>query len=186
MSTIIQLKRGSTEKLDQYIGQSGELLVNTDDYSLRYFDGSVVGGYQIAGLDIIDGGIISEPEDKTVILTVGNYKDYAYGYGTIGEISFGSINKIPYWKFGDGIYALNGLYDDSLDGFISTISLNNISDTSRSHSIMILAIENDSTSLFYLDSLPGQNLGSQLEFKSKLGGNITLKFTPEPDGFDYT
>ena len=66
MSTTIQFKRGNKQKLDQYVGQSGEVLVNTDDYSLRYFDGSVVGGYVIDSLDIIDAGIIPEPVQENI------------------------------------------------------------------------------------------------------------------------
>ena len=66
MSTTIQFKRGNKQKLDQYVGQSGEVLVNTDDYSLRYFDGSVVGGYVIGSLDVIDAGIIPEPVQENI------------------------------------------------------------------------------------------------------------------------
>ena len=100
MSTTIQFKRGNKQKLDQYVGQSGEVLVNTDDYSLRYFDGSVVGGYVIDSLDVIDGGIIPEPAEQDIpdFNNVYSYKvdetgkvieDNGSVYAFIWEVQYG-------------------------------------------------------------------------------------------------
>ena len=60
MSTIL-FKRGTTSQLDQYVGKEGELVIDSENKTLRVFDGTNKGGYLIGGLDVIDGGIIPEP-----------------------------------------------------------------------------------------------------------------------------
>lgn len=65
MSTIL-FKRGTTSQLDQYTGKEGELVIDNENKTLRVFDGTNKGGYLIGGLDVIDGGIIPEPEDPFV------------------------------------------------------------------------------------------------------------------------
>lgn len=60
MSTIL-FKRGTTSQLDQYVGKEGELVIDSENKTLRVFDGTNKGGYLIGGLDVIDGGVIPEP-----------------------------------------------------------------------------------------------------------------------------
>lgn len=43
----ILLKRGSRNAIENYTGNSGELAIDTDHYTLNYYDGSVKGGHQI-------------------------------------------------------------------------------------------------------------------------------------------
>lgn len=110
--TTIQLKRGSKEKLDQYLGQEGELCVDTDSYGLRCFDGTTVGGYQIEVTDVIDAGIIEEPKqdtyDETVPIysniwkinrtgdRVNGYKYYCNGVPFIGGMQLGDFSTFDY------------------------------------------------------------------------------------------
>lgn len=59
--TNILFKRGTTSQLDQYVGKEGELVIDSENKTLRVFDGTNKGGYLISGLDVIDGGVIPEP-----------------------------------------------------------------------------------------------------------------------------
>jgi len=45
----LQLRRGNTSAISSYVGAPGELIINTDDWSLRLHDGSTAGGHVITG-----------------------------------------------------------------------------------------------------------------------------------------
>lgn len=45
--TQVQLARGSSSDVAGYIGPLGEIVVNTDDFTLHVQDGSTAGGHQI-------------------------------------------------------------------------------------------------------------------------------------------
>lgn len=46
----VLLRRGSSKALSNYIGKLGELVINTDDNSLRLMNGSDVGGKKISNI----------------------------------------------------------------------------------------------------------------------------------------
>lgn len=192
--TTIQLKRGSKEKLDQYLGQEGELCVDTDSYGLRVFDGATVGGYQIGVTDVIDAGIIPEPLDPSAItMTIGksdddNYCGYAVNYD---NYNFGSVSKIPYWSITKGKktgkFSLRNIVDGSNGYSYFGLSLIDGDEFSLEYSkvIDVNCIETNKTirNVFYY-SLPGGTSSSyQYDFRSLIGQTATLKFTPKPDGF---
>lgn len=114
--TTIQLKRGSKQKLDQYLGQEGELCVDADSYGLRVFDGTTKGGYQIEVVDVIDAGVIEESKqdvyDDTVPIysnvwkidrtgdRASDYKYYCNGVPFIGgmQLEDSSTFDYNYWN----------------------------------------------------------------------------------------
>ena len=61
MPTVVQIRRGTTAENNKFIGQSGELTVDTTDWSLRVHDNQTPGGHAITGgvkgiLSITQGG----------------------------------------------------------------------------------------------------------------------------------
>lgn len=46
----VLLRRGSSKALSNYTGKLGELVINTDDNSLRLMNGSDVGGKKISNI----------------------------------------------------------------------------------------------------------------------------------------
>ena len=48
MSKVVQWKRGNTSASGSYIGQEGEITVDTDSWSLNIHDGITAGGYKIS------------------------------------------------------------------------------------------------------------------------------------------
>lgn len=47
MSTQVQLRRGTAEQNDMFVGAEGELTYCTDTQELRIHDGSTVGGGEL-------------------------------------------------------------------------------------------------------------------------------------------
>ena len=194
--TTIQLKRGSKEKLNQYLGQEGELCVDTDSYGLRCFDGTTVGGYQIGVTDVIDAGIIPEPIDPMAItMTIGKSDDDTYcGYAVDFKDynNFGSVSKIPYWIKSKGKttgkFLLQYILDKS-DGYscfgVSLLEGEGFSIDEYSKNIDANCIETNKAvrNAFYYRLPGGTSSSYQYDFKSLIGQTVTLKFTPDPDGF---
>ena len=53
----VLLKRGTTVKLNSYVGQIGEVVVNTDTKRLHVMDGSTNGGTKTASTSLTDDGV---------------------------------------------------------------------------------------------------------------------------------
>lgn len=125
MSTIL-FKRGTTSQLDQYVGKEGELVIDSENKTLRVFDGTNKGGYLIGGLDVIDGGVIPEPE-----ITFVKRSDYnIYIVSVNDNVVFDPImiwvrvnpndsSKIQYWdetKDNDWTDTIRSAYDVNVIG----------------------------------------------------------------------
>jgi hypothetical protein len=52
MPTQVQLRRGTSAQNNSFTGASGELSVDTDNYSIRVHDGATAGGYAVAKRDL--------------------------------------------------------------------------------------------------------------------------------------
>ena len=61
MSVTIQVKRGTTSKIANYAGKTGELVFDTEAKALYVMDGTNKGGHLLGIPEVIDGGIIPEP-----------------------------------------------------------------------------------------------------------------------------
>lgn len=52
MPTQVQFRRGTSAQNNSFTGASGELSIDTDNYSIRVHDGTTVGGYGVAKRDL--------------------------------------------------------------------------------------------------------------------------------------
>ncbi len=59
----IYFKHGSKSAVDNYVGHSNEIIVDTDSNTLRLCDGETRGGFEIPNSDIIDRKISAEISD---------------------------------------------------------------------------------------------------------------------------
>ena len=59
--TSICIKRGTTNKINEYVGKEGELVFDTEAKALYVMDGTNKGGHLIGISEVVDGGIIPEP-----------------------------------------------------------------------------------------------------------------------------
>ncbi len=81
----IQLKRGDSVWVSQYVGVSGEIIVNTDTQQARVMDGVTPGGHPLSGLiyTIPTPSITSPPPQSSVSDTTPVFTSSIYdGIGT--------------------------------------------------------------------------------------------------------
>lgn len=70
----VLLKRGTTSKLNSYVGQIGEVVVNTDTKRLHVMDGSTSGGTKTASTSLTDDGVkVLGNVDWNTVLQPGFY-----------------------------------------------------------------------------------------------------------------
>jgi hypothetical protein len=66
--TEVSQLRGSTEAINSYVGKQGQLIVNTDDYSLHVMDGITAGGHKISTTSALSQANITDLEERILML----------------------------------------------------------------------------------------------------------------------
>ena len=64
----VQQARGISSSLEKYIGKEGQIVVNTDDYSIHVMDGVKLGGYKISSSSSISQVNMSDLEERVLRL----------------------------------------------------------------------------------------------------------------------
>jgi len=128
--SVVRWRRSNTHCLSTYIGPSGEIIVNTDNWHLYLQDGVTLGGIEIANLSDADTAHLQILDEGTVLTntvssidfvgtgltatTIGNAVTVSHSHGNLaftGQGIFGTITNanIGFAPLGTGavIYSLN-------------------------------------------------------------------------------
>ena len=69
MATQLQLRRGTSQQIDNFIGAESELIANTETYELTVHDGITKGGHVVLGENRVSNCITEIPQDIKLELT---------------------------------------------------------------------------------------------------------------------
>jgi len=117
MSRQIQLRRGSADAHQTFIGADGEVTVDTTNKTLRVHDGVTPGGSMLAraGESLANADYVVEFQAPTAANGLGWYRKYKSGWVEQGGRNFGNktvVFPIP-MKNSDYAWTLNSLYDNA-------------------------------------------------------------------------
>lgn len=202
MSTTIQVKRGTTSKIANYAGKSGELVFDTEAKALYVMDGTNKGGHLLGIPEVIDGGIIPEPMDDKLVFTTGESRGNEgftiVGYSTDSSIGiFGEVDHIPYWytnKSTGAAIALTAFYhEDAASVYLYAITeQRNLSPSNASRGVPqgdfditmnITWGPYKEQKLFHVFSTGGKAFVDVPFSTVYAGQDVTIDFDPKPDGF---
>lgn len=102
--TSICIKRGTTNKINEYVGKEGELVFDTEAKALYVMDGTNKGGHLIGIPEVVDGGIIPEPAVMSITCNKDIYQ--LTNKAGINSVKVVGKNQVQKYNIDEGTYTL--------------------------------------------------------------------------------